>query len=173
MLIGLGKGHCWYVVHCKSRLERFTANILCTLPGIFVFLPEYHMPQKKVIPFFPGYLFVQLDPEQGSFHRINSSPGVIRLVSFNGTPEPIASAVVERIYEKVTQLNAHQGNMPRFRTGEKVRIKQGPLSELELIFLSPTSSHERVRVLLSLLGRQKEVVIPAKTLEKMSLGERE
>jgi len=160
----------WYVIQCKLRREAFTARVLSNQLGLSIFLPESTIRLRgevRQVPFFPGYLFAQADLQKVALSRINSSPGVLRLVEFGGCPQPVPYVVIETISKEVNRLNVgshppHHG----FRPGDSVRVKNGPLQDLEMVFVGPTTPSKRVRVLLHLLGRLKEVQVDADTLEK-------
>jgi transcription antitermination factor NusG len=106
-------------------------------------------------PFFPGYLFVSLDLDCERWRSINGTVGVIRLVAFGsgGRPTPLPRGFVERLQE----LN--DGNCPianELRAGDRVRVIGGPLDDL-CGALEGASDHERVTILLSLLGKETRV----------------
>ena len=166
-----GSSDPWYVIHCKLRREAFAASTLRNHLGLSIFLPESTTHLRGEIrraPFFPGYIFAQVDLQQVALSSINSSPGVLRLVEFGGCPQPIPSAVIETIFREMNRLNTgdhlpHHGFCP----GDPVRVKNGPLQDLEMVFVGPTTPSKRVHVLLHLLGRLKEIQVDAETLEKM------
>jgi transcription antitermination factor NusG len=76
--------------------------------------------------------------------------------------------VIEAISEQLDKLNmlSHQSHH-NFCSGDLVRVKQGPLQDLEMVFIGPTTPSKRVHVLLHFLGRLKEVQVDVETLEKM------
>lgn len=164
----------WYLIHCQSRKEYYTANILERSLGISVYVPEYAMASRermRRIPFFPGYIFVQANLQKVPLSQVNTSPGVLRLVEFDGDPLPIPRDVIEEIEERLKHANVP--NLQPFHAGDTVRMKHdGPLQSLDMVFLGPTTSSRRVRVLLSLLGRLKEVDVDADALEKVSTDEK-
>lgn len=161
----------WYVVHCKARREFYAAGLLKGLLGLRVFLPECNIrlrSQRQRAPYLPGYIFVYANLQEGQISLINSCPGVLRLVTFDGIPQSVPHYVVETLYQEVNRLNTlsslpHHGLCP----GDPVRIIQGPLQGLETIFASATTPGNRVRIFLHLLGRLKEVQIDVDALEKI------
>lgn len=161
----------WYVVHCKPRRELFAASILRNQLEIFTFLPESTICLRgkvRQVPFFPGYLFIQVDLQKVALSRINSSPGVLRLVGFGGYPQSVPDIVIETISKEMNSLNTAGSLSPHsFCPGDWVRVKKGPLQDLEMVFVGPTTPSKRVRVLLHLLGRLKEVQIDVDALEKI------
>jgi transcriptional antiterminator RfaH len=162
----------WYVVHCKPRKESYAASVLKNHLGLFIFLPESRIRVRgelRQVPFFPGYLFAQANLQKVPPSHINSCPGVLRLVGFGGDPQPVPLLVIETISEEISRLNT-MGSAPYhgFSPGDSVRVKQGPLQDLEMVFVGPTSPSKRVRVLLNFLGRLKEVYVHADALEKIA-----
>ncbi len=160
----------WYVIRCQSRKERYAANAIKSYLGLCVYIPEYKRKSRgtlKHFPLFPGYIFVQADFQKVSPSQINASPGVLGLVAFGGDPPPVPHNVIEEIAERSKYLDTYK-NEP-FCPGDVVRVKHaGPLQELEMIFMGPMTASSRVCVLLSFLGRLKQVYLDRETLEKVS-----
>ncbi len=160
----------WYLIHCQPRKERYASHALESQLGLSIFLPEYKTRSRgemRKAPFFPGYIFVQANLQQVPLSRINTTPGVVRLVAFGDDPQPVPLEVIELIDERLAQFD--QVNLQPFQSGDVVRVKQkGPLQDLEMIFVGPLTSSHRVTVLLNLLGRLKEIHIDIEMLEKVS-----
>jgi transcriptional antiterminator RfaH len=160
----------WYLIHCQGKKERYASHVLENQLGLSTFFPEYtHCSHGKIrkLPLFPGYLFAQLDLQLIPLSRINAMPGVIRLVVFGGEPQPVPLDVIEAIHKRLAQFNA--ASLRPFQPGEIVRIKQGgPLQDLEMIFVGPTTSRRRVTLLLNLLGRSKEIQVDIEKLERVT-----
>lgn len=160
----------WYLIHCQARKERYASHALESHLGLSIFLPEYRTCYRGKIhrkPFFPGYIFIQADLKQVALSQINAIPGVIRLVAFGNDPVPVPFSVIDAISERLA--NFELMNLQPFHAGDVVRVKQeGPLQDLEMIFVGPSTSSRRVMVLLNLLGRLKKVHLDIDILEKVS-----
>ena len=148
------------------------AGLLETRLAAKIFLPEARQHvrgQLRRKPFFPGYLFVQLDMTQVEMQTINTTPGVIRLVSFGGSPQPVSPRVIHALQQRLQEID-DQGGLPRhrFHEGDRVRLKDGPLAGLEAVFVGPMRPAERVRVLLEFLGQEQEALVPVADLEAAS-----
>ncbi|HZO70896.1 MAG TPA: transcription termination/antitermination NusG family protein [Ktedonobacteraceae bacterium] len=159
----------WHLIHCKARKELYAANMLRSLLDLSIYLPEWKVySHKKVqsVPLFPGYIFAQVNLRKVALSQINATPGVLRLVSFGGTPQIVPGYVIEGIAERLQQMN---GPRPQpFRQGDIVRLKNsGPLQDLEMIFVGPVGASQRVNVLLNFLGRLKEAQVNIEVLEKV------
>ena len=159
----------WYLIHCQPRKERYAAQALEILMGLSTFLPEYKMRSRnrmRSVPFFPGYLFVQADLQQIPLSQINTTPGVNRLVAFGDDPQPVPPRVIEMISERLEQFDPLK--LSSFQPGDVVQVKQeGPLQNLEMLFVGPSAPGYRVTVLLRFLGRLKEVQLDIGLLEKV------
>jgi transcription elongation factor/antiterminator RfaH len=159
----------WYVVHCKATREGYAATALHDLLGVTTYVPEV---QRRVrgrphqTPFFPGYLFVQTDLSLVTPSQINATPGVLRLVSFEASPQPLPGALVEKIRRHIAELN-QDGGLPthNFQPGDSVRLRHGAFQGLEALFLESTRPADRVRVLIQFLGRQRTADIDVHMLE--------
>lgn len=162
-------GRQWYVVHTKPRQELLVAALLEANAELAVYLPQVAQPRKAKASrtaLFPGYLFVQADLSQAPASAIDKTPGVVRLVQFDGRPQPVPDATIDRLQERVAEWN-RQGGLPQhpFQPGATVRFTDGPLRGLEGVFQGPMRPTERVHVLLSFLGSLNEVEVDAALLE--------
>jgi transcriptional antiterminator RfaH len=160
----------WYAVYCQPLRERQAAVALEYRLGLATYLPEIRRRfrgQVQQAPLFPRYLFVRADLYAAAPSRINATPGVLRLVAFGETPQPIPAAAIEALCQQVEQLNA-QGGLPEhgFHPGDPVLLASGPLQGLAALFVGPTTPSERVRVLVDFLGSLREVDVHVETLEK-------
>jgi len=159
----------WYAIHTKPRQEEVAAGQLGRR-GVEVFLPRVTERRRgeppRVRPFFPGYLFVRADLEAVGISALQWVPGVCRLVAFGGVPARVPEAAIALIRRQLAQIEA-QGGFPRmrFRPGERVRVREGPLAGLEGIFEGPAGPAERVRILLRFLGECNRAVVPLDMLE--------
>lgn len=159
----------WYVIHSKPQQEALAAAMLEERLSLTVFLPEVRQRSRgrmRRTPFFPGYLFAEIDLESIEVHAVNTTPAVIRLVAFGGQPKPVPGRVVDTLRERLAELDA-QGGLPQhpFHEGDRVRLKGGPLAGMEAVFVGPMRPAERVRVLLEFLGQEQEALVPVEDLE--------
>lgn len=160
----------WYAVYTQPRLELWARSNLWE-HGLEVWLPQYrrrvrHARQIReiVAPYFPRYLFVEADPEQGDRRRIDGAKGVVGMVRFGDFTPAVPEAVM-------AELRAREGGdglirtetTPRFKPGEKVRFLAGALIDQVGVFEAATDA-DRVVVLLNLLGRQTRVRLSADAL---------
>lgn len=162
--------HHWYVIHCKTRKEKFTAEILKDHLGLIVYLPEqktWHKGNVRYIPLFPGYFFIQADLQEIAPSQIRNSPGVLRLLECDGVPQIVPSYLVEMVYKETTMLNEYiRTPNQMFQPGDTLQVTAGPLRGLETVFIGPTTPSKRVQVFLNFLGRLTKTEIEVSILEK-------
>lgn len=159
----------WYLLQCKPRQDpRAEENLLRQgYPCFRPLLQREKLSGGRVLKveesLFPGYLFIQLDP-QGNWAPLRSTRGVSRLVVFSGYPLPVSTGLIEQLRQR-TQFVTEQPVVPVLKAGEKVRITEGPFAELEAIYHS-MDGQQRAVLLLNLLNRQQKIHLPLSSLVK-------
>ena len=129
--------------------------------GFKVFLPK-HLKRRSHArkidwvprPLFPGYLFVEIDPDNLPWRKIRSTIGIIDVIHFGTKPAAVPDKVIREIQARQDQnglVKTYFGNT--FQSGQAVRVLRGALGDLDAMFES-TNDQNRVTVLLSLLGQQ-------------------
>lgn len=165
------KNNFWYLVHCRSGKETYAANALQQLLKVWVYIPESEIRSHGTIkrsPFFPGYIFINADLQRTTKSRINACPGVLRLVEFGDSLQAVPQCVIDTIVQQLSKFNGlYAQSYHSFCPGDTVQMRNGPLQDLEMTFVGETTPGGRVRVLLELLGRTKEVKVDANILEKV------
>jgi transcription termination/antitermination protein NusG len=150
----------WYALHVRSRYEKSVSTVLRN-KGFDEFLPVYQSRRQWSqriaeidLPLFPGYVFCRFEPSERRI-PIVTTPGVMGIVGFGGTPIPIDDGEIEAIHRVLaTGIAAEPWKyMP---TGQRVRIEHGALAGLEGIFVEVKKNH---RLLLSLTLLQRSVAI--------------
>lgn len=160
----------WCAVQTHIRCEDKAAFHL-RRQGYTVFLPK-HLKRRKharrvdwvQTPLFPRYLFVALDSLAGQWWSIRSTIGVNDMIRFGDMPATVPDEIIDEIKARqdekgMVKLRAECG----FKPGERVKIIDGPLSDLEGLFECP-NDEDRVTVLFNLMGREIKVRVPLETL---------
>jgi len=152
----------WYAIYSKPQKEEF-AEFCLKHRGVEVFLPKLLFPEsfkrrKRIVPLFPSYLFARIyTPEQ--YHCVLWTPGVKRIVSFNGAPAPLDEDVIAFLRQEGTPdgvIPAHSD----LRQGQEVQITAGPFEGLVGIIQEPPCGKGRVKILMKLLSREIKVEVP-------------
>lgn len=150
----------WYVMHSKPRKEVLLRERL-RIQRIEVYLPSIRVTPvnpraRKEQPFFPGYLFIQVDLEQISVSELQRIPGATGILCFGGEPATVGDSLIRTIQvqiEDITESNNQSAD--RFKSGDWVVINDGPFVNYKAMFDCRLSGQDRVRVLLELLKGQK------------------
>jgi transcriptional antiterminator RfaH len=127
---------------------------------------------RKVLPYFPGYMFVQADIATTGLGLFQWMPNALGLVCFGqeaaAVPEPLIAGLRKRL-EEASETEAKF--LFGLRPGDRLWIKSGPLAGYEAVFDSRLPGRDRVRVLLSLLqDRRIPVELSAELLDRTTRG---
>lgn len=150
----------WYVMHSKPQKEAFLRERL-RIQRIDVYLPSIRVKPvnpraRKEQPFFPGYLFVNVDLEEISASELRRMPGATGLVCYGGEPASIGDSLIRAIQEQIEDIiEANDRSVDRFKSGDWVVINDGPFANYKAMFDCRLSGQDRARVLLELLQGQK------------------
>jgi transcriptional antiterminator RfaH len=159
----------WYAIYTKPKKER-QVNTLLQGQGIETYLPTVRRKVRRRdrperIVYFPCYLFARVDFDVTPRSSIDWMPGVRRIVHSGERPTVVADELVALIRRRLGNIEeVGRGNL---RQGDRVRIRSGPLRDLEAVFDQPLSAAERVRVLLDVMGRITPVEIDFWDIERI------
>jgi transcriptional antiterminator NusG len=117
---------------------------------------------------FPGYVFVQMIMEDDSWYVVRNTPGVTGFagapVDERSRPTPLADTEVEKILRQMTSAQ------PRinigFEVGESVLVTDGPFSDMIGMVDSIDLDRGRVRVMVSMFGRETPVELDFLQVQK-------
>ncbi len=163
-------GRAWYVIHCYSGNEdKVRHNIMQRIESmgmdtlIFdVVVPtedevnikngERQTVEKKV---FPGYILVYMILTEESWYMVRNTPGVTGFVGMGNDPTALQPEEVARILKRM------ESESPRinvtFRTGERVRIVDGPFEDFYGKVAEIDMERATVRVMVNFFGRETPV----------------
>jgi transcription antitermination factor NusG len=159
----------WYAIRVRPRYEKQVAESIES-KGIKTLLPLYSARRrwsdrvKQIeLPLFDGYLFCQTDPDLRL--PVLVTPGVIHFVGVGKTPIPIEPHEIEAI-QKVVHAGAQAQPWPFIREGDRVRIDEGPLRNLEGILVQ-NDGGDQVVISVTLLQRSMAVRVDRAWLRPM------
>jgi transcription antitermination factor NusG len=157
----------WYALHTASNCEARVANYLQAF-DVEAFLPDYPSRRQwndrvKTIrrPLFPGYLFCRLQNKLPS--EAWCAPGLAHIVSSAGVPAPIPEEEIDSVRRLVDSGLVVCGS-PMLKTGERVRMRSGPLKGLEGR-LERIKSQFRLVISVELLSRSIATEVSWETIE--------
>lgn len=159
----------WYAAYTCANHEKRVAEQL-TQRALENFLPQYESVRrwkdrrmKLQLPLFPGYVFVRLALRDRL--RVLETPSVVRLVGFNGSPTALPDKEMEALRACVATGIAAEPHA-YLTTGRRVRMKAGPLAELEGVLIRKKNTF-RVVVSLDLIARSAAVEVDAADVERI------
>ncbi len=182
-LADLDDGRAWYIVQTYSGYENKVKTNLdqrvktMDMEGaIFqVVVPtedeiEIKDGQRKTVSkkLFPGYVFVQMHMGDDSWYVVRNTPGVTGFagasVDERAKPTPLADAEVDQILRqmKTAQPRINVG----FAIGESVLVTDGPFSDMIGTVDNIDLDKGRVRVMVSMFGRETPVELDFLQVEK-------
>ena len=155
---------CWYTLRSKPRKERALYQYICS-EDVDCFYPRVRVnpvnPRaRKIKPYFPGYMFVQVDLEEVGPNRFRWIPHSLGLVRFGGVPALVPENIIQGIQRTVEKINEAGGEeLFHLQPGDQVTIEDGPFAGYRGVFDTRLSGTERVRVLLSMLQQGRELPV--------------
>jgi transcription antitermination factor NusG len=149
----------WYAVWTRSHSERLVVDQL-SAKGFATFLPEMGVWSKRqgqirVIPtpMFPGYLFVRQRMDKHAYIEMLKVRGLVRILEDGWNRlTPIADHEVEAVQRVVEAKVPVFPHGPLFE-GDRVRVTEGPLKNVEGTFIQDRPGCGRLVVSVGLLGR--------------------
>lgn len=170
----------WYVVHTMAGFEeKVKASIedKVKTKGLEDKISRILIPTEKIIEikgkkkkemekkFYPGYILVEMDLDEETWHLIRTTH---RVTGFIGgkKPAPVPQEEVDMIIQQLEKGKAPQVKT-HFGKGETVRITDGPFTNFMGLIDDVDSEHERVKVMVSIFGRQTPVELGFSQVEKV------
>ena len=150
----------WYALRSKPNKEEALSRELLAR-SYEVFYPQIHVqpvnPRSRTVrPYFPGYLFINIDLPVVGFSALAWMPHSYGLVFFGSEPASVPEALITALRRHLEMVNASGGELfDGLQPGDAVSIQAGPFAGYEAIFDARLPGSQRVRVLLKLLNKNK------------------
>lgn len=172
----------WYVVHAYSGFENHVVRSLkdriarSSLQDKF---GEILVPTEEVIEmragqkrksdrkFFPGYVLVQMDMNDDTWHLVKEVPKVMGFVGGSSDkPAPITDREAEKILQRVQDGVEKPRPKVLFESGEVVRVTEGPFADFNGVVEEVNYEKNRLRVAVLIFGRSTPVELEFGQVEK-------
>ncbi len=172
-------GRAWYVVHCYSGYENKVRHNLeqrIETMGMKDEIFDVVVPTEEEIEVkegkrrtverrvFPGYILVNLILSEESWYVVRNTPGVTGFVGMGSTPTPLRSEEVSQIIKRM------EADAPRikvtFKSGERVRIVDGPFNDFRGTVDEIDMERAKVRVMVNFFGRETPIELDFLQVEK-------
>ena len=173
----------WYVVHAYSGFEKSVQRALIErvarngMQDAFgrILVPveevvELRSGQKSISErkFFPGYVLVEMDMNDETWHLVKSTPKVTGFVGGTANkPTPISEKEVEKIMQQMQEGVERPKPSVTFEIGEAVRVADGPFASFNGTVEEIDEQRSRVKVAVSIFGRATPVELEYSQVEKL------
>lgn len=162
----------WYVVHTYSGYENRVKEMLQErIKGNnkTEFFGEVLVPSENVVElvkgekkttsrkFFPGYILVNMDLNDETWHIVKNTPKVTGFVGEGNKPTPVSEKDVKEIVNQITQGTLKPKPKTVFEKGDSVRIVDGPFTNFNGLVDEVKPDKGRLRVLVSIFGRSTPI----------------
>jgi transcription termination/antitermination protein NusG len=172
----------WYVVHTysgyenrakKSLEERIKQNHMENHFGEVLIPTENVMElgkggQKKTTKrkFFPGYMLVQMELIDTTWHLVKATPKITGFVGDATKPPAIPESEVRKLTQQIDEGTLKPKPRVQFEEGENVRVIDGPFANFNGTVDAVNGDKGKVRVLVSIFGRATPVELDFIQVEK-------
>lgn len=172
----------WYVVHAYSGFEGHVKRSLqerVERAGMQDLFGEILVPTEEVVEmrggaqrrserkFFPGYVLVQMDMTDDTWHLVKDVPKVMGFIGGTGDrPAPITDKEAEAILQRMQEGVDKPKPKVLFEPGEVVRVTDGPFNDFNGVVEEVDYEKSRLKVSVLIFGRSTPVDLEFGQVEK-------
>lgn len=173
----------WYVVQAYSGFEK---NVQKTLreriarEEMEYLFGEILVPVEEVVDikngrktiserkFFPGYVLVEMEMTDQSWHLVKSTPRVSGFIGGTANrPLPISQREVDAIMQRVETGAEKPRPKVQFEIGQQVRVNEGPFADFNGVVEEVNYERNKLRVSVQIFGRETPVELEFNQVEKI------
>ena len=171
-----------YVVHAYSGYEKkvaFAIQERIKLNNLDDRFGEILVPTEEVVEmksgkkktsermFFPGYVLVQMELDDESWHLVKETPRVMGFIGGKADrPAPITDKEADLILQRVHDSEETPRPKTMFEPGEMVRVTDGPFNDFNGTVEEVNYDKSKLRVAVSIFGRSTPVELDFTQVEK-------
>ncbi len=172
----------WYIVHAYSNFEHKVKSSLeerIDMMNLGDKFGEILVPTEEVVEmkggskrsserkFFPGYVLVQMEMNDETWHFVKEVPKVLGFVGGSSdNPAPISDAEAQHILQSVEEGADKPRPKILFEPGEVVRVIDGPFKDFSGVVEKVNYEKNRLQVSVQILGRSTPVELDFVQVEK-------
>jgi len=116
--------------------------------------------------FFPGYILVNMELSDDTWHVIKSTPKVTGFVGGATNPPPVSEEEVREITQQMQEGAIKPKPKVLFETGESVKVIDGPFQDFSGVVEDVKPEKGKLRVLISIFGRATPVELDFVQVER-------
>jgi len=117
--------------------------------------------------FFPGYVLVEMEMTDESWHLVKSTPKVTGFLGGSAMkPTPISEKEVQNIMHQMQTGVEKPRPKVLFEVGEAVRVKEGPFTDFHGVVENVNYDKNKLRVAVTIFGRSTPVELDFGQVEK-------
>lgn len=169
----------WYVIHCYSGYEKKVRHNLeqrIETMGMKNMIFDVVIPTQEEVEVrdgkrrsierhvFPGYVLVNLILTEESWYVVRNTPGVTGFVGMGNDPTPLRDEEVAQILKRMEAEAPHV--KVSFKSGERVRIIDGPFNDFRGTVSDIDIEHAKVTVMVNFFGRETPVELDYLQVER-------
>ena len=172
----------WYVVHAYSGFENQVRRALTERIERFGMQEKFGqvlVPTEEVVEmregqkrkserkFFPGYVLVQMEMDDETWHLVKECPKVMGFIGgTSDKPAPITDKEADFILQRVQEGADKPRPKVLFEPGEVVRVTDGPFNDFNGVVEEVNYEKSRLRVAVLIFGRSTPVELEFGQVEK-------
>jgi transcriptional antiterminator NusG len=172
----------WYVVHAYSGFENRVKQSLIervARSGMQDKFGEILVPTEEVVEmregqkrkserkFFPGYVLVQMEMDDDTWHLVKEVPKVLGFIGgTSDRPAPITDKEANAILQRVQEGAEKPRPKVLFEPGEVVRVTDGPFNDFNGVVEEVNYEKSKLRVAVLIFGRSTPVELEFGQVEK-------
>jgi len=173
----------WYIIHTYSGFEKKVRESLESRVAAFglqdkigqIMIPTEEVMEvrggKKVVSprmFYPGYVLVEMEMDDYTWHVVRSTPRVTGFVGTGQTPTPLSEQEVDNILHRMTTSADKPKPKLSFDRNEQVRIVDGPFANFTGVVEDVNADRSTLKVSVTIFGRSTPVELDFGQVEKMA-----
>jgi transcriptional antiterminator NusG len=172
----------WYVVHAYSGFEAYVKKVLESRVLTSEFKQSFGkilIPTEEVVEmrdgvrrkserkFFPGYVLVQMEMNNDTWHMVKQVPKVLGFIGgTSSTPAAITEAEANSILNRVEAGVDKPKPKVLFEVGEVVRVNDGPFNDFNGVVEEVNYEKSKMLVSVQIFGRSTPVELGFGQVEK-------
>ena len=174
----------WYVVQAYSGFEQQVRRSLLdriNRESLNERFGQVLVPTEEVVEmrdgqkrksdrkFFPGYVLVQMEMDNETWHLVRETPKVLGFIGgTSDKPAPISEKEAQTILQRVQDGVDKPKPKVLYEPGEMVRVTDGPFNDFEGLVEEVNYEKSRLRVGVMIFGRTTPVELEFSQVEKAS-----